>query len=230
MTHDDSPLYDTGDPWTDGYNMAILGKTQTGKTSTARELHAETPRVAIWMNEAGNKRVPDVAGREVNSVEGVRDAFADDCYAIELVSEDRNADVPRLQEFLWDVAEATDRQLQMQVTADEVDRVAPQSGKQYGNLPARDAVRDYTSEGVKRGVKWVGITQDPTKYDKQSLRQSEYRLIFDMSAENRRSSVVSKMGLDFAAVDATDDRYTGVLHDDSGTVLDTSVKAEERYA
>lgn len=225
-----SPTYDTGNPWTDGYNMAVLGKTQTGKTSTCRELHATSPRVSIWLNEPGKKRVPDVAGPTVRSIRELREAFAADEYAIDFVADDRNSAIVDLQEFLWEIADRTDRQLQMQVTADEVDRLAPQSGKEYGNHPSRDSVRDFTSEGVKRGVKFVGITQDPTKYDKQSLRQSEYRLIFDMSNENRTSSVVSRMGLDWGAVDAAPDRYTGVLHDDSGTVLEDEVKAEERFA
>jgi len=227
-----SPAYDTGNPWTDGYNMAVLGKTQTGKTSICRELHATTPRVSIWLNEAGDKRVPDVAseGNVVRSIDGVRKAFARDQYRINFVSRDRERDLVALKDFLWKVADRTDRQLQMQVILDEVDRVAAQSGEKYGNYPSRDAIRDFTSEGVKRGIKLVSITQDPTKYDKQSLRQSEYRLIFDMSNENRTSSVVKRMGLDWGAVDATPDRYTGVLHDDSGHVLDDSVKAEAKYA
>jgi hypothetical protein len=227
-----SPAYDTGNPWTDGYNLAVLGKTQTGKTSICRELHATSPRVSIWLNEAGDSRVPDVAseGQVVRSVAGVRKAFQRDQYAINFVSRDRESDLVDLKEFLWSVADRVDRELQMQLIVDEVDRLAPQSGKSYGNYPSRDAVRDLTSEGVKRGIKFVAITQDPTKYDKQSLRQSEYRLIYDMSNENRTSSVVSRMGLNWDAVDETADRYTGVLHDDSGSVLDAAVKAEERFA
>jgi hypothetical protein len=223
------PTYNTGNPWTDGYNMAILGKTQTGKTSIARELHDTTPRVSIWVNEPGKKRVDDVAGPTARSLAQVRKAFANNEYAIDYVPDDRNAAIVELQEFLWNVADQTNRRLQSQVIVDEVDRVAPQTGEKYGNNPSRDAVRDFTSEGVKRGVKFVGITQDPTKYDKQALRQSEYRLIFDMSNENRTSSVVSRMGLNFETVDESD-RYTGVLHDDAGQVLEESVKAEAHYA
>jgi hypothetical protein len=80
---------------------------------------------------------------------------------------------------------------------------------------------------VKRGVKFVGITQDPTTYDKKALRQSDYRLVFDMSAENREA--VSRYGFSWETVDETD-RYTGVLHAASGEVLDGAVKAESRYA
>jgi hypothetical protein len=82
---------------------------------------------------------------------------------------------------------------------------------------------------VKRNIKLVSITQDPTAMDKQTLRQSEYRLIFPMTNENRTSSVVKRMGLDWSAVDAGD-RYTGTLHDDTGAVLEEQVKAEARYA
>lgn len=224
-----SPHYDTGSAWTDGYNMAILGKTQTGKTSTARELHAESPRVSVWLNEDGVDRVDGVAGKVVHDVEGVRQAFLENQYAINLVSSDRERDIADLHAFMWDVADRSDRQLPMQVIVDEVHRVAPQSNEKYGNFPSRDAVRRYAKEGVKRNIKFVGITQDPTAYDKQTLRQTEWRLVFDMTAENRKSSVVRKMGFNWSEIDASD-RYTGVLHNATGDVVDARVKAQARYA
>jgi hypothetical protein len=223
------PVYDTGDPWTDGYNMAILGKTQTGKTSVARELQATSPRVSVWLNEAGIDRVDDVPGYTVQSIDGLRKAFANDEYAIEWVSHDRQRDILELQKFLFGVADRSERELMMQVIVDEVQDVAPQDATS-DDMEAVEAVRRFCKRGVKRNIKFVAITQDPTAYDKQALRQSEYRLIFDMANENRKSSVLRKMGFDWAAVDATPDRYTGVLHDDSGTVLKETVKAEAEYA
>ena len=223
------PIYDTGNPWTDGYNMAVLGKTQTGKTSTSRELHATSPRVSVWLNEAGIDRVDNVPGHTVQSIGGLKTAFANDEYAIEWVSHDRQRDILELQKFLFQVADNTDRELMMQVIVDEVQDVAPQDATSE-DLEAVKAVRRVCKRGVKRTIQFVAITQDPTAYDKQALRQSEYRLIFDMANENRKSSVLRKMGFDWGAVDATPDRYTGVLHDDSGTVLDEDVKAEARFA
>jgi hypothetical protein len=145
------------------------------------------------------------------------------------VSHDRQRDILELQKFLFQVADNTDRELMMQVIVDEVQDIAPQDATS-GDLEAVKAVRRFCKRGVKRNIKFVAITQDPTAYDKQALRQSEYRLIFDMANENRKSSVLRKMGFDWGAVDATPDRYTGVLHDDSGTVLDEDVKAEARFA
>jgi sugar phosphate isomerase/epimerase len=208
------------------HNTVHLGATQTGKTSTARELHATTSRVSIWVNERGDNRVPNVAGVEARSLEGVRRAFARDEYRINYLPADRNDAVPELRAWLWDVADRTNRKLPVQVVVDEVDRVAPQSGEKYGNAPARDAVRDFTSEGVKRNVKFVGITQHPQGYDKEALRNSRYRLVWPMSAEAQRS--VSNYGFDFGAVrDAAE--YAGVVHHMSGEVVGT-VKAEARYA
>jgi len=221
------PIYDTGDPWTDGYNMVVLGKTQTGKTSISRELHETTPRVSVWLNPIGIDRVEDVPGTTVRSLSELRDAFAADEYAVELVSDDRRRDIVELQNFLWSVADATDRRLGMQVVVDEVQDVAPQTGAD--DVPHRDAIRRFAKRGVKRNIKLVSITQDPTAMDKQSLRQSEYRLVYPMTNENRTSSVVRRMGFDWDAVDAGD-RYTGALHADNGDVLDSSVKAEARYA
>ncbi len=214
------------DPLTDGHNMAVLGATQTGKTSFARELHAETPRVSIWVNERGKKRVPNIAGTEARSLEGVKRAFARDEWRVNYLPADRNAAIPKLQGWLWEVAARTDRELPVQVVVDEVDRVAPQSGKEYGNLPARDAVRDFTSEGVKRNVKFVGITQDPATYDKQALGNSRYRAVWDMSAERRKA--VRNYGFDWREVEAAE-QYAGVLHHMRGEVLRT-VKAAARYA
>jgi len=79
---------------------------------------------------------------------------------------------------------------------------------------------------VKRGVKFVGITQDPTTYDKQALRNSRYRAIWPMSAEHQNA--VRKYGFDWDRVRDTE-QYAGVLHYMDGTVIG-EVKAEARYA
>jgi hypothetical protein len=220
---------DEASPWTDSFNMAVLGGTQTGKTSTVRELHATTPRVSVWLNERGDDAVPGVAGPTVRSLDGVRQAFADDEFSIDFRPADRRDSVVELQSWLETVADRADRELPIQVVADEFQRLAPQSGKPFGEFPARDAVRRFAKEGVKRNVKWVGITQDPTAIDKQTLRQSEYRLIFKMSQENRTSSVVRRMGIDWGAVDEGD-RYTGALFRDDGSLVDDDVKADGRFA
>jgi hypothetical protein len=226
---DGGPIYDTGNPWTDGYNMVVLGKTQTGKTSFGRELHDTSPRVSVWLNATGKDRVDDVPGVTVQSVDGVRRAFANDEYAIELVTADRQAALVELQEFMFRVADRTDRELMMQIVVDELQEVAPQSGKSFGNFPSRDAYRRFSKRGVKRNIKLVGLTQDPTAADAQSLRQAEYRVVFEMTHEARQSSVVRRMGFDWGAVD-DGDRYTGTLFKDTGEVLERNVKAEARYA
>lgn len=208
------------------HNLVGLGATQTGKTSFTRELHATTPRVSIWVNERGKHRVPDVDGTVARDLDDVRAALANDDLRVEYLPADRNEAIVELQDWLWKVADRADRELPMQVVVDEVDRVAPQSGKEYGNHPPRDTVRDFTSEGVKRNIKFVGITQDPTTYDKKALRQSRYRAVWTMSSEQQKT--VSDYGFDFDRVtDAP--AYAGILHHMSGQVLGP-VKAEERYA
>jgi hypothetical protein len=114
----------------------------------------------------------------------------------------------------------------MQVVVDEVDRVAEQAGEKYGNLPPRDAVRDFTSEGVKRGVKFVGITQHPQGYDKESLRNSRYRAVWPMSSEAQNS--VSQYGFSWGEVESAPE-FCGVLHHMTGRVIGR-VQAEARYA
>jgi DNA helicase HerA-like ATPase len=211
---------------TNAHNMAVLGSTQTGKTSFVRELHATTPRLSIWVNERDDQRVPNIAGTEARSLDGIRGAFERNETRINYLPADRREAVPELRRWLWDVADRTDRQLSMQVVVDEVDRVAEQSGEKYGNNPPRDAVRDFTSEGVKRNIKFVGITQDPASEDKRSLGNSRYRAVWPMSSE--RQDAVSNYGFDWREVREAP-QYAGVMHHMDGTVLGT-VKAAARYA
>lgn len=212
--------------WTiDSYNLVALGKNQTGKTSVCRELHSETPRLSIWLNEAGDSRVDGVEGKVCRTLADVKRAFANDEWTIEYVSDKRDIDIQNLRKWLWTVAERSDRKLPIHVTADEIHRLAPQSNKR--DDPPRDAVRMFGKEGVKRNIKFVSITQDPTAFDKQALRQSEYRVVFDMAAENQ--SALSEYGFDWETVGKTD-RHTAALHDASGTVLEASVKASAEYA
>lgn len=214
----------------DGFNLTVLGKTQTGKTSFMRELHATTPRtVSIFFNEQGDDRVPNIAseGKPVRSVEGVRQALSRNQLRINFLSADRHRDAPELRRLLWDLSDRADRQLSMQVLTDEIHRLAPQTNE--ADHAGRDAVRRFHKEGVKRGIKFVDATQDPTAMDKGSLRQTEYRLVFTMSNENRNASAVKDMGLNWDAID-DGPRYSGALHHDSGRVLERNVQASERFA
>lgn len=223
-----------GDHWaTDSYNLIILGKSQTGKTSVAREVHhtvprSEEPRVSIWLNEAGRDRVGNVSGKVCRRLTGknsVAEAFHNGEWTIEFVSDNRDRDIVALRKWLWDVADRADRQLPVTVITDEIHRIAPQSNTR--DDPPRDAVRRFAKEGMKRNIKFVAITQSPISYDKESLRQAEYRLVFDMSAENQ--SAVSDYGFSFDVVGESD-RHTAALHDASGNVLEPAVKADEQYA
>jgi hypothetical protein len=212
--------------WTiDSFNVGVLGMNQTGKTTSMKELHAETPRVSIWLNAAGDDRVEGVAGKVCRSLGDVQRAFAADEWTIEWVASDRARAIQQLRTWLWDVAEKADRQLPVQVVVDEIHEIAAQSGEKHD--PPRDACRKFGKQGVKRNIKFIGITQDPVAVDKQWLRQCEYRVVFRMSAEQQ--DAVSKFGFDFDAISATD-RHTGAVHGADGTVLEDQVKAKAQYA
>lgn len=212
--------------WTiDSYNVGVLGMTQTAKTSTAKELHATTPRYSIWLNETGDDRVEGVEGVVCRSLGEVKSALARDEDTINWLSSNRERDVQRLQSWLWSLAEKADRQLPIQVVADEIQRLAVQSNEK--NDPARDAVRKFGREGVKRNIKFVGIAQDPVAVDKQWLRQCEYRVVFQLSAEHQNA--LSDYGFDFEAITATD-RHTGVCHRATGEIVDGEVSPSTAYA
>lgn len=212
--------------WTvDSYNVLAIGKNQTGKTSVLRELHATTPRLSIWLNEAGDNRVEGVEGKVARSLGDVKHAIATGEWTMEWVSSNRDRDIQALRRWLWQYEQHANRQVPVQVTLDEIHRVAPQSNER--DDPPRDAVRMFGKEGVKRNIKFSAITQDPSSYDKQALRQAEYRIVFDCSAEQQHA--LSEYGFDFDAVGESD-RHTAALHDASGRVLEPRVKAAEQYA
>lgn len=214
------------DHWAlDSGSVAVLGRTQTGKTTSSREMHAETSRVSIWLNRRGTDRVGNVAGKRVRSIKGLESGFASNTYRYNFLSSDPEQDVVTLQEWLWEVAHRADRELPLQLVVDEAHHLAPQSQKK--DLASRDAIRKMAKEGMKRNIKLILITQDPVAMDKQTLRQSEYRLIFEMSTEAQHHT--REYGFDFERLSETD-KHTGVLHRADGEVLDGAVKARSKYA
>jgi len=212
--------------WTaDAGHVFVLGRTQTGKTTLAREIHAENDRVSIWVNETGDDRVGNVAGTRVRSIEGLESAMSRNEYKINWLSSNRERDIQRLQSWAWEKAELSDRNFRMQIVLDELHRAAPQS--QSTELQPRDAVRRLAKEGMKRNVKIVGITQDPVAMDKQTLRQREYLAVYGLSAEQSR--YISDYGVDPSRVNAQDE-YAGIVYHASGEVVTEGVKAQEKYA
>jgi len=213
----------------DAGNLIILGRSQTGKTVTAREIQ-DNGRVSIWVNETGDDRVPDVPRdnqRAYRSLRGLENALSRNERNIEFVTDDRNAAIENLHEWLWKKAEMGDRRVPFQVVCDEIHRVAPQSGKEYGNLPPRDRVRDFMKEGMKRNIKFVGITQDPVSFDKESLRQREYMIVMELAHEQK--NYMADYGVDARKVAQQPD-YSGVLYHASGETMKEGVKARGKYA
>lgn len=205
--------------------LFVLGRTQTGKTTTARELHAESDRISIWLNERGKSRVPNVAGKRVRSLRGLKSGLADDVWKFNWLSSDREADLQTLTDWAWRVADRTDRSARIQIVADEIHRLAPQS--QQDTLPGRDAIRTIAKEGQKRNIKLVGITQDPVSMDKQSLRQREFLAIYGLSSE--QASYLTDYGVDVEII-RSQSEFAGVVYHADGSEIATGVKARGRYA
>lgn len=172
---------------TDEGSIAILGETQTGKTTAARELHAETDRVSIWVNHADSvNRVPGVKGEYVHGRDSLLEALRDGHTKINFQASNPKKAVVDLKELLWELSNAAGRSnTRIQLIVDEAHDIAPQSQKEYGNLPPRDAVRDLAKKGRKRGIKLILITQDPVALDKQTLRQMTYFILFPITGMQR---------------------------------------------
>jgi len=212
----------------DAGHVWIVGRTQTGKTTTAREIYAESGRVNIWVNERGDSRIQGIrslSDGSYRSLRGLKKGFARDETRLEFLPADRNEGIVELQQWLWTVAERTDRQLPISVFADEIHRIAPQSQKT--DLPPRDAVRTISKEGKKRNVKFVGISQDPVSFDKQSLRQRDYLLVYELAHE--QASYLADYGVNVETVNSQPE-YAGVLYHADGRKLQSGIKAAGRYA
>lgn len=216
----------TFDQWyDDAGSLHVLGRTQTGKTSAAREIHAENQRVSIWLNEQGTDRVPGVAGKRVRSVQALETGLANDVRKFNWLSNDRHSDVQTLREWAWKKADMANRRFPMQLVGDELHRLAPQSQKD--ELGHRDAVRRVAKEGMKRNVKIVGVTQDPVSVDKQTLRQREYLLCMALSHE--QASYLSDYGAQVAQINAQPE-YAGIVYHADGSITAEGVKAAGKYA
>jgi len=209
----------------DAGNLIIIGRSQTGKTSTGREIHAENNRISIWLNERGKHRVPSVAGKEVRGIKAIESGLAAGETKFNFLSGDRERDIERLQNWAWDKAEKYDRQMPMQIVADELQRLAPNSGKK--SLEGRDTVRMLLKEGMKRGVKFIGITQDPVSVDRQSRSQREYLLLFPLAKE--QSDTIRDYVDNLDIVKQQPD-YTGVVFHADGRVVQSGIKAKGKYA
>lgn len=214
----------------DAGHLFLFGGTQTGKTTTALEMYNEAERVGIWVNDRGKHRVEGVktlADGSYKSLKGVKNAFSRDEARIEFLPSDRSAGLTRLQDWLWEVEDRVNRELPVTIYIDELHKVAPQSGKNYGNLPGRDRVRDIAKEGMKRNVKLVAMDQRPQAVDNGSVSERQYLIALPMAAEQH--DYVRKRGVDLDQVARQPD-YTGVLYDKQGRTLSEGVKAQERYA
>lgn len=209
----------------DAGNLLVLGRSQTGKTTAVREIHAENRRLSIWLNEPGKHRVENVAGKRVRGLQAIESGMAEDTYKFNYIAQDRTAAIQELQEWAWRKAELSNRQLPMQIVVDEIQRVAPQSSKH--ELPGRDEVRIMLKEGMKRNVKFVGITQDPVSFDRQSRSQREYLLLFPLAKEQR--DTITDYVNDIDLVNQQPE-YNGVVYHADGRALHEGVKAKAKYA
>lgn len=198
---------------TDNGSILILGKKQTMKTTAARELHAETNRVSIWIMPSGNERIPHVkgGGSPVGSKQALTEAIADGRRHIVWQSSNVNNAVIEFREWAWDIAQETDRQARIQVIIDEIHNVAPANPTKE-QLPATRAVQKLSKEGEKRGVKFIAITQHPTSYNAQARSQHEYLMIAKITPEMRQP--FEGWGVDWTVVNDLDEHCAAVFQNE----------------
>jgi hypothetical protein len=209
----------------DSGSLHILGRTQTGKTSAAREIHAENQRISIWLNEQEPNRVEGVTGKRVRGTDAIESGLASDESKFNWIAEDRTVAIRELQRWAWQKADRFDGDVPMQIVVDEIHRLAPQSRKD--DLPGRDTVRTIAKEGMKRNIKLIGITQDPVSMDKQTLRQREYLLLFGLAKEQRDTLRDYVDDIDRVFDQA---KYEGILFHCEGDAREQAVKARQEYA
>lgn len=214
------------DEWfDDAGNLLVFGRSQTGKTTAVREIHARNRRVSIWLNERGKDRVPNVAGKQIRGIRALESGLAEDRYKFNYLANDRISAIQDLRSWAWDKSEKSGRRFPMQIVVDEIQHVAPQSNER--ELAGRDDVRQFLKEGMKRNVKFIGITQDPVSMDRQSRSQREYLLLYPLAKEQR--DTITDYVDDFNLVQNQPD-YSGVVYHADGSVIQEGVRARGRYA
>jgi len=209
---------------TDDGAIHVLGRTQTGKTVYSKTIHAETPRISIWMNRTGTDRIPGVSGKVVRGIDAIESGIADGRTTFNYLSSNPANDIPELVNWLWEVSELNDRNVEFQLTIDEIHEHAPQTGKK--ELEPRDTIRRIAKRGMKRGVKLVSITQDPVAMDKQTLRQREYLAVFELATE--QFNYMTDYGVGREVNDL--EEFAAMVYDAKGNVVDENVKGASKYA
>jgi DNA helicase HerA-like ATPase len=202
----------------------VLGRTQTGKTVFSKQIHAETPRISIWVNRTGTDRIPGVSGKVVRGIDAIESGIANGRDTFNYLSSSPSSDIPELVDWVWEVADLNDREVEFQLTIDEVHEHAPQSQKK--DLEPRDTIRRVAKRGMKRGVKLVSITQDPVAMDKQTLRQREYLAVFELAAE--QFSYMTDYGVGREVNDL--EEFAAMVYNAKGQAVDEAVKGASKYA
>lgn len=212
----------------DRESCVIAGRTGSGKSTAAREIHAENKRISIWLNEKGVDREPGVSGKRVRSTKGLESGLADGKRKFNWLSSDRESDVQKIREWLWRKSKIAEQRgvetPPFQVIIDEAHRVAPQTNK--NDLPSRDAVRRLMREGRSRGVKTMLLSQQIQSLDKQSIRERGYLVAFELSTEQQR--YLRDYGV---SVDELQElpEYSSIVYKADGNVAARSVKAKSKY-
>lgn len=237
MTENDLPA---GNEWQhDRGAIGILGKKQTGKTTGARQQHAFfgslSDRVSVWIMPR-DEAVPRVkgGGDPVGSKKKFLEAIRDGRTHIVWKTTDVAGALEDFKDVAWKIADQHGREgYAIQVIVDEIHNIAPEQATKEQRR-GRDIVRKIAKEGEKRGVKLVGITQDPTSWDKQTLRQMEYLLIFMISPI--QTDPFQRWGIDWGVVADLDPHcavlYQNELEGRSGEarLLREQVCPSEKYA
>lgn len=214
---------------TDPESVAIFGHKQTGKTTLARQLHAESRRISIWLNDASEpvEAVPKEGHAPVSSVSGIRKRMKQGARAIEYRSRNKEQDFAQLVDWMFSVSEEFNRKVEFQIIGDEWHMVAPQTNEKRHT--GRDATRKITKRGEKRNIKGVFITQDPVSTDKQWIRQTGYVVLFHNHFSQEDS--LRRLNLPFTRAQNLP-QYAALVVDSRGYVItpDGGVKAKTKYA
>lgn len=208
---------------TDPGSIGIFGHTQTGKTTIARQVHAENQRISVWLNKAAEP-VPNVSGKRVSGLRAILSGMKDGQRKFNYISRNPQQDFEELRSWMFELADSYGRETPLQVVGDEWEEIAPETNKT--SHTGRDATWKLIKEGQKRNVKGIFITQDPTAISKKCMRQTEYTLLFENHFSQKDS--LERLGLPFEKAQQLPD-YHALAIASNGTVMDT-VTGKAKYA
>lgn len=203
-------------------NIVIFGGTQQGKSVLGNEIYTLSDRIGIFFNPDGEDfvsgwKVKCWKGCQESIVYGMANGHSKFSYELPLFSMDEKKHYQDLAKNVLSSAE--NHNIGFIVVTDEAHEFAPSgSTKTASHLLAK--------RGLKRGVKSVFITQDPSTFSNSINRQADYLVWVGPMSQQDRMYFEERLKIDPTAIPELGEFEYAVLNRDSEIVTTDRTKSK----